>query len=280
MSGSSSAASKRIIVEALVLAFSHSEVREIVGTDALRSVVGVEYHDMTSGGSLDLQPLWELLEEQPGFDASRATPPMLLMKQWERQLGMPVLLPRALEGVNPGELARRAAEIKIPTPELRKLFRTDLVEAEEKKAEEKKTGKRRSGKNKSKKDKRSSPALVALAGTVAVAAFAFTGFSTYKQCHRRAEWQPVNVAEISAEVPVKGAERFGDQVGATLANNDWLGQPRDKREEQLRAALDKLRKKRVRVLFLKDQAGKVRATVQYSVKSGTYAFTFPGSKSP
>src|SRR5215813_10841226 len=52
-------ASKRTIVDAIVLAFSKSDVRDVVGTDALRMVLEGRYVDMIkTAGVLTLQPVY------------------------------------------------------------------------------------------------------------------------------------------------------------------------------------------------------------------------------
>ena len=132
------APSKSVTIDALVLVFSHSKVRDIVGTDALRTVVSVEYRDLTANGYFDLQAIWELLEEQPGFDADAAVAPMCRFKTWQRHLNMEVRLPDALRNMSEGELATAAAECVVPTPDMQRLFRADLTENEnQRKAQQK-----------------------------------------------------------------------------------------------------------------------------------------------
>ncbi len=58
MTTSGNQPNKRAIIDALVLAFSYSDVREVVGTDALRSVLEVEYRELISGTEFNIQPLW------------------------------------------------------------------------------------------------------------------------------------------------------------------------------------------------------------------------------
>ena len=109
---------KRTIIDALVLACTHSQLREIVGTDALRSVLDVEYRELIAGGTFNLQPVWELFEDQPGFDPSHAAAPLCRFKSWERQLGMDVTLPNKLLDLDEVEQARQASNCDVPTVEL------------------------------------------------------------------------------------------------------------------------------------------------------------------
>ena len=102
---------KRTIIDALVVAFSHSGVRDVVGTDALRSVLEVEFHEMFSGSEFDLQPLWDLLSEQPGFVANDAIPPICVFKSWGPRLFINVLLPKDVSNLEPVECNQRAGRM-------------------------------------------------------------------------------------------------------------------------------------------------------------------------
>src|SRR5262249_22502127 len=59
---SSDKISRTAVTEALVLVFSNSALRDVVGTDALRTAISVRYKDMIQHpGVLDLTPLWDIL---------------------------------------------------------------------------------------------------------------------------------------------------------------------------------------------------------------------------
>src|SRR5262245_14394836 len=71
------ALSKRTALDVIVLAFANSDVRETVGTDALRMVLDPRYIEMVrTPGVLDLQLVWDILKTQPGFDPANAAAPL------------------------------------------------------------------------------------------------------------------------------------------------------------------------------------------------------------
>src|SRR5687767_12076222 len=82
-----------LILDAIVLAFSRSAMREVVGTDALRMALTGLAKEIVTRDKLVLQPLWDLLEAQPGFVKNDAAPPVLLIKTWQDRLGLTVELP-------------------------------------------------------------------------------------------------------------------------------------------------------------------------------------------
>lgn len=113
-----SQATKSEIIELLVLLFSRSELRDIVGTDALRSVLAIRYQDMRRGTRLDLEPLWDLLCDQPGFDVDAATPPLCKLERLQKQIGLEVQLPAVIAALEPGAREARASSLAVPRAEL------------------------------------------------------------------------------------------------------------------------------------------------------------------
>lgn len=120
--GSPGPAGKNTIVELLVLLFSHSAVKTIVGTDALRSVLGIRYQDMRRGNTLELEPLWEILCDQPGFDEAAGAPPLCKFKHLEDKLAIDVVLPVALADMSARDVERLAASLPVPSRDLRELL--------------------------------------------------------------------------------------------------------------------------------------------------------------
>src|SRR4051794_27459401 len=90
-------ANKRMVIDALVLACSQSDLKELVGTDALRMVLDGRYIEMVkTAGKVDLRPVWQILEAQPGFAPDAAAPPLCRFKSWEGNLGITIELPQVL----------------------------------------------------------------------------------------------------------------------------------------------------------------------------------------
>src|SRR5262245_40357711 len=96
---------KQVVIDALVLVFSRSKLRDVVGTDALKVVLDVQYRDMLRGSELHLEPLWALLVEQPGFDEQAARSPIARFKRLGGRLGVSVVLPGAMVACDDLEIA-------------------------------------------------------------------------------------------------------------------------------------------------------------------------------
>lgn len=262
---------KRVIVDALVLAFSHSEIRSVVGTDALRSVLDVEYKDMMTGSTFSLEQLWDLLKSQPGFNPEAAVPPMCLFKTWESRLGIEVQLPEEIAGMRLADQTARASVCRVPTQELRRV----INDSEPARPAIKTTGRHKgvqgrpaSGRIPEQADGlagRLSPErrrLVLIAATaIAVVGFTFAGLSVWRAVMVDAKWEDMSASAIAGELPISDPERLGNEVGATLTDPGWLARPQAEREAQLQVALEGLRSRDVRVLFLRLD-GKVRAAAE------------------
>ena len=117
--------SRECVINAIVTVFANSKLKEVVGTDALRTVLRGEYREMVRGGELHLQPAWDLMAEQPGFDPSAAEPPFCKLKQWEPELGLKVQLPDAVSGYKPTEVLAIASQCTVSDIEKIKALNPD-----------------------------------------------------------------------------------------------------------------------------------------------------------
>jgi len=271
-----------MIIDALVLACQHSPIAGVVGKDALRGVLEVEYRELIADGSFNLQAVWELFEDQPGFDPEAAIGPLCRFKTWERQLGIEVTLPDMLQKLTHSERATHAATCDVPSRELQTILRkasdTPIPEAAP-----------RPGKKEPPRDSRPTrqlerdPApessasrrkIIQLAASViAIVGFGIAGISLYQTCASEPSWTDVPVAAFG-DIPVGKAERIGTQVRATLADNGWLGKAEEEQEADLGNALRQLGQGDVTVLYVRDQAGKVRAIAQYYDNRSRMRFIF------
>lgn len=249
-------------IDALVLAFSHSRARALVGTDALRTVLAGQYRDLVQGDTLHLDEVWNLLEGQPGFDAAMVKPPLCRFKLWESDLEIAVALPQAMGRLSPLEVRSLADSCRVPAAELdRALGRGRYSDQALSQARAKATDAAELTKPPaSTEDKPSRPWLTAAAAVVAVAGFAVAGYFVY-QALSPPHWDRLDPG-FAKPIPLAHAERSGFDVGGTLADDAWLRTPKADRESQLEAALETLRKQGVRNLFIVDKSGKVRASAQ------------------
>lgn len=99
------------LIDVIVLVFARSELKNLVGTDALRTVLsGSQRALFPEPGTMSLQPVWELIESQPGFDAELAIPPMCRLKAWEAPLKVKVELPESLVHLDLATREKKAME--------------------------------------------------------------------------------------------------------------------------------------------------------------------------
>lgn len=266
MADSRIVASKNTLINALILACSQSLLRDIVGTDALRSVLDVEFRELLVGGTFRLQPVWDLFASQPGFEPDAAIPPMCRMKSWERQLGVDVVMPAALAELGPSEIVSHASRCDVPLAELQKILRADPELGQGRSTnpdmsiKARTTGKHEHAAGKRARD--TSSRWLPLVAAIAVIGLALGGYSLWQGIGGSPAWQSVNLASFAGDLPIRDAERIGDQVRATITDEGWLARPARERERALEDALRKLEPQGITVLFLRDQAGEVRATVQ------------------
>ncbi len=113
---------KSRVIDAISLAFAHSSMRDLVGRDALRTVLSAEYPALTSGQVLRLQHIWDLLESQPGFAPDDAGPAFFRIAGWTRELGLPVELPTQLSEVPNDKRNRLASQCAVPEVSYGQLF--------------------------------------------------------------------------------------------------------------------------------------------------------------
>ena len=265
---------KRTVIDALVLVFSHSKAAEIAGKDALRSVLDVEYSELIEGGAFNLQPVWDLLEGQPGFEAEAATPPLCLFKQWEDRLGIPVTLPEALESISDADRRRAAAECRVPAAEVNKLFADEQDAAARELKRLRRARETQSSRPRLPAVMDLSPRRKLIAGIaagIAAISFLFVGAALYRSCGDG--WEDASAREFAGELPIRDARRLGAQMGATLTDNTWLELPEATRRAHLATAFRTLEPRGINILFLLDTRNNVRASVRRADNELRYQFT-------
>lgn len=276
MAGSGAQPDKDRIIDAIVLVVTRpSSLRGLIAPDVLRDALSVEFEDMLNpAGELDLQPVWEILETQPSFNADTVTAAMCRLKTFESRLAIEVKLPTALAGLKHGEVSMKASEIRLP-PGLTNEIGPAAPAARPKRttSQQRPTAAPPPAGSEGRRS-RLPGWVLPLALVAALGGFGYTGFTLYQGCSTpRADWKSVDLDALSA-LPVKGARRFGTQVDATLSDEAWLSKGEAARKADLQAALDKLGADGVRVLVLRDARGNIRATVQRSPKTNQISFRF------
>jgi hypothetical protein len=210
---------------------------------------------MVQGNRFDLQQVWELLEEQPGFTAEAAKPPICLFHSWREKLGLDIRLPEDLRGLSDKELALEAAKCPVGPNELARVLRLGVKKpARSAPAAVELPPAAASA-------RRSRPLVLATAGVVAAACFLFAGHRLRQGCAGPA-WQTISTRDFT-ELPVASARRIGSEVGVRLPDEQWLEVAEDARRRQLETTLRQLESRDVTALFVEAPDGRVVATAQF-----------------
>ena len=262
---------KQQVIDALVLAFSYSRAAKLVGTDALRSVISVEYHDIVRDNAFDLQPVWELLEGQPGFEPEAVTAPLAMFKSWEDRLGLQVKLPAAMAGLSDKELALAVNQGRVPPAELKALF-PDKQEVARRVEPRKPAGGDEAGKARAPR-KRRPRWLGVVAGVIGALTLGYASFTLYRACNPApAQWEAATV-DVKKFLPgAANVERLGSQLSLRMPPA-WLARPEEERRVALRDALTSMVDGGVKVLIIRDSSGAIRATAQQA-RDGQIHVTF------
>ena len=301
MSSEPGQSARRLPLEALILAFSCSRARELVGTDALRSVLGGQYRDLVKGGSFDLEPVWQLLAEQPGFSPDAVMPPLARFKSWQPRLGLTVSLPAAMADLSEGRLAELAGEVQVRAADQARVWR-GLPDAEQQKAtpgaDRRADADARSVAGRSRSPRQTAgragdtadlplPSVPVTQKSaqlnrphprrriklsprqrrvieIAAVVLGIGGFAVAGGSLYRSCHSPSweSVSlSFSGEIPLARATRLGPEVGATVQDEAWFARPDSERRAQMQSALEHLPGD-VQAFFVRDTHGRVRAAAR------------------
>jgi hypothetical protein len=259
------------LIDVIVLVFARSELKTLVGTDALRTVLAGSQRELfPEPGTMSLQPVWELIESQPGFDADKAIPPMCRIKTWEGHLKVKVAMPVALDHLDLETRDKKAMECNVGDDDLLKIIKPAAAAAPKKATTRAIESTSVSGKQ----SKRSiGPKIAAIAAVLGVAAAGVSIYLTFG----RDDNPTVKLApsDLSAELPMTNLKRNGKLMVATLSDDSWLAKPEDVRRKQLEAMAPKMRAQQANALTLLDKRGNIVATLRLDSKT---PIAFPPKK--
>jgi hypothetical protein len=252
---------QRVVTEALVLAFAHSEAKLLVGTDALRSIIEVRYRDLTQSGAFDLADVLDLLASQPGYTEEPVASALLRFHAWEDQLGLPIKLPPSITALA-AERPNLIDACSVPASELARVLRGEtpsqalppVVREAPRPAAPRSASAPRFA--------MPSGGVLALAA-VGLLGLGFAGWYAYTRLGDPAPQGETLSARLVPGVPLASVERFGGSVVAVLDKDGdaWLAGPATRRTRQLEEAFAAL-PTGTTALVIKDAAGAIRATVQ------------------
>lgn len=253
------------IIGAIVLAFSHSKLKDVVGTDALRSVLSGQYRDLVAGGRLHLQPVWDLLADQPGFDPTEAQPPIAAIRSWQSDLGLEVELPASMSELSPSELMALASHCPVPKSARKSLFlgaEAAVASPARKTSEPAASGAFTPKVTKGKaKVSRRRPGLELGLAVLALLGLSFGGLSLYRY-FVGGEFAAVRVT-IKGNLPVQESKRLGSELSVTLSDSSWFERAEEVRRADLEAALKGLDNDGISSLVVRDDRQAVRASAQW-----------------
>ena len=269
---------RRIVLDAIVLAFHHSKLRDHVGTDALRTVLSGQYRMMIAEGSLDLETLWDLIKDQPGVSEASALAPFSALKLWEKELELPVALPTFMAASKASTLTAEAASLAIPRAERESALNPENTPIPTPAPSKKPSGSisydgldievpegeasvAAKPKGPRLRDKGWFRGVLVVAGALGFAVSGFTLYSVFSANR----WDSAEIS-LPSELPVSNPKRLGSEVGVTLDNSAWMSKPEKERRAILTDAFKSVESEDVSVLFVKSN-GEIVATVQRSTQS-------------
>jgi hypothetical protein len=246
------------LIDVIVLVFAKSELRELVGTDALRSVLeGQQRALFPELDTMDLQPLYELLEGQPGFDAEKAISPFCRLKTWEAQLKVKVRMPVALEVLDSKTRDIMSMNVNAFDSDLDKLLRPATP-----KTPVSMTRMIESGSAARSKANQAGNSRVKIAFAVASLALVAAGISAYFTFSTGGgNTKHLSATELTEQIPLAHVRQSGDVIVATLKETSWLDRPEIERRAQLEPVVIKMALLHARTLVLVDQKGITLGTI-------------------
>lgn len=256
------AATKNQLIELVVLALGTSQLKD-VGLNALRGVLASDPKFAVLDGAADLQPVWELLESQPGFQKGAAVSAMCWVKAQEGRLGISLKLPAPLEELPTAERVTQASFCRPRREDVDRVIsgmeparKPSALSSSAPASPRRETSKRRQ-------------AIGIVAGAVAVASLAFLGFFVADNVEGKPTFKNVDTAEFAGDLPVSSARAWGNEVRVSLVELAWLKQPEERRRRQMEQALERLQSRpgpRITTLIVEDDARRPRASAQLSVR--------------
>jgi hypothetical protein len=90
-----------------------SKVCEVVPVDTVRMVFESAASELWREGEFRLEVVWKILCQQPGLDAKIVAPPLLMLKSFEDDLGVRVVLPTALSSIPKASQAELRDQVNL-----------------------------------------------------------------------------------------------------------------------------------------------------------------------
>lgn len=245
------------LIDAIVLVFSRSKLRDLVGTDALKTVLEGSARDLfPEPGTMALQPVWDLLETQQGFQPDLAIPPLCRLKHWQGRLGVLVELPAQAQHLEASEIETQAMYCTANEDDLQKLLKPKTVPIPSAARVVEVASDATDGDDRQAPSRRKMTfALVFMA--IAIAAAAVSIWLTFRNASDTKHLAP---NDLTAEIPLRDLRQAGPTFAGTLNDPNWLLKPEVERRRAMEAATLKAIPLGAKRFMVFDAKGKLRAT--------------------
>jgi hypothetical protein len=257
---SAGAPNREGIIGAIVLVFAQSKLKDLVGSDPLRSVLSGQYRDLVQDGTLHLQVIWDLLEDQPGFEREDAEPVFCVLKSWQEDFQLEVEMPKVLADLGEAEIMGSASHCPVPGRLKERALFPEGAKAKAKASmaafDTGHVAKTNIGASTRK------PALEALLGVIAIAGLGFGGY-TLQQYLRGPNIKTISASNIATEIPISSAKRLGGDLSLVVSNDNWFALPAAERIAMLQATLRGVSSFDIKAMVILNSAGKMRASAQW-----------------
>ncbi len=256
----------KILVEALIMCLSRSQVRDVASAETIRSVITSALGELWREGEFRLEPVWKLLCAQPGLSAQTVAPPLFLFKAHEEQLGVAVRLPQALAAVPRAEQARLRDALGVKPDELSSYIKelSDLQSAEREGRKAVEAGhkaaaqvdaaasQRASAGEQERRQKKLAPvaAALGLVAAVAIGVALYVGLSSSAATF--------DTADVASLVQLANGARAGSSVTARIVDPRWESLGHDEQKRLAGEVFDRELPKGIHAMTWQDAQGRVR----------------------
>ncbi len=247
---------KNVIVELVLLGLAKSKLKD-TGLEAMRGVLLGDARLAVLDGAVDLQAVWDLLEAQPGWEPAAALGPLCFVKGLESRLQITVKLPAAMARLSEAEIAKHGAACRPKGEDVDRAISGARPERRRRLDNTAPLPMPRDGVMPQWKK-----ALGIGAAIVTLASLAFLAHVIIGEIAGGPKFTGIDAAEFAGDIPLRSAEKWGNEVHALLVDPSWLKQPEAKRREQLERALQRLADRQLSVLVIEDENKRTRVTAQ------------------
>jgi hypothetical protein len=265
------AAKRRVLVDALTMVLERSKVAQHVDAQTVKSVLDMAGGELFREGEVRLEYVWKILCQQPGVSAHEVAPPMFVFKAYEQELGVAVRLPQALTAVPRGEQVRLRDELGITKAdfatlvgELQQITAAAQTEQSKQAAAALEVRKSEAPAAPSPEYKAAPPtatkrkidprvAMGLMLGSLLICAGA-----VYVTLHQKT--MAIDFGPVANVLKLQEGVRQGASISAKLMDSRWDSLPREEKQKLVGEVLDTQVGHGVKVITLRDGAGRVRAT--------------------